>query len=115
MFGKELLIDLHGCNAGLFNEKDIDQYLAKLCELIDMERVGSPNCWYYDGEHEYLKGISVMQFIKTSSIVIHACDKPATLYVDIFSCKDFEEQDALEFTERYFGGESVHCEVVDRI
>jgi len=115
MFGKELIIDLHKCNTGLFNELDIDHYINVLCGVIDMERMGPLNYWYYDGEREHLKGISVSQFIRTSSIVLHACNGPATLYVNVFSCKDFDEQKATKFTEDYFEGVVVSFGVIDRV
>ena len=37
-FGKELIIDLHNCDASTFNRKSIKKYFAELCDLIDMER-----------------------------------------------------------------------------
>jgi len=114
MFGKELIMDLKDCNAEIFNEVDIEQYIVELCKLIDMERVGNPLFWQYDGEHEHLKGLSVMQFIKTSSIVIHTSDLDSRIYMDIFSCKDFDESKVLEFTEKWFEGVVAYYELLFR-
>jgi len=108
-------MDLHGCNSSLFNETDVDRYLTELCVVIDMEKVaGQQMCWAYDGDHEHLKGISVAQFIKTSSITMHFSDSLATVWVNIFSCKDFNADIAKVFTENWFKGTAGNVIVIER-
>ncbi len=48
-------------------------------------------------------GYSAMQFIETSSIVVHADDKGDRCFIDIFSCKDFDTKSAAEFSKNFFG------------
>ena len=38
IYGKELILDLHDCDASRFTRSSIDQFCAGLCDLIDMER-----------------------------------------------------------------------------
>ena len=96
MYGKELIIDLHDCDVSKFNRKDIEKFLIELCDdVIDMERADL-NWWDYENDPEeyekappHLKGISCVQFITTSSIVIHTLEI-GDAYINIFSCKDFD-------------------------
>lgn len=77
--------------------------------------------WDYKGYPEekkkappHLKGTSVVQFIQTSTIVIHTLDDLRTAHINIFSCKDFNTDDAADFTAGYFGGKIVTKKVVIR-
>jgi len=121
VYGKELIIDLHKCNSKKFTRKEIERYFIELCELIDMEREDL-HWWDYEGDPEgyasaptHLKGISAVQFISTSNIVIHTLDDLGQVYINIFSCKEFNEMQVLVFSEKYFEGKGVTCQTVPRI
>ena len=108
-YGRELILDLHGCDAKKFTRNAIKGFCEELCELIDMERcdlhfwddLGVPE----DEEqtHPKTKGTSAVQFILTSTIVIHTLDLMKAVYVNIFSCKEFDTDAAAEFTAKWFG------------
>ncbi len=107
-YGYELIMDLSGCNNSLFTRSHLDRYFTELCELIDMEKC-EVHFWddlYVDpSEHQtepHTKGTSAVCFILTSSIVIHTLDILECVYVNIFSCKSFDIQKALEFTVNAF-------------
>ncbi len=110
-YGKELILDLHNCDSILFTRKHIRNYFKKVCDLIDMER--GKLCWWDDlhtpeDEKEtepHLVGTSAVQFIKTSSIVIHTLDLMKVVYLNIFSCKDFNSEIVIDFSAKWFGGE----------
>ena len=119
-YGKELILDLHNCQVGRFARESIAQYFVELCELIGMERcdlhfwddVGVP-----EGErqtHAKTKGTSAVQFILTSTIVIHTLDLMKTVYVNIFSCKEFDTDEAAKFTANWFGSGDWTANVVIR-
>lgn len=121
MYGKELILDLHACNVGKFNRIDIRLYFKKLCKLIDM----SPQdlyFWDYEGvaiedrpTEPHLLGTSAVQFIETSNVTIHALELLKHVYINIFSCKDFDAGEAKAFTANYFEGKIVAFHVIDRI
>ncbi len=109
-YGKELIIDLKDCDSSKFTRKAIEQYMIWLCGLIDMKR-SDLHFWddvdvpEEDKETEpHLKGTSAIQFITTSNITIHTLDLVGEVYVNIFSCKDFDERSAATFTRSFFGG-----------
>jgi len=90
-YGTELIVDLHGCDAKILtNIHSIGKFLDELCELIGMEKV--ERYWWQDLENEedHLAGISVVQFIKTSSITLHVLTRMERVYMNLFSCKDFD-------------------------
>ena len=120
-YGKELIIDLHNCDVVRFTRKSIRNYFKKICNLIDMKR--EKLCWWDDlytpeGEKEtesHLVGTSAVQFIKTSNIIIHTLDILKKVYINIFSCKDFDADIATEFSREWFGGRIVNKQVIRRI
>ena len=119
-YGIELILDLHGCDPSRFTRVAIEQFLEELCELIDMERcdlhfwddVGVPEDERQT--HPKTKGTSAVQFILTSTIVIHTLDLMKATYVNVFSCKDFDTDEAAEFTAKWFGSTDWTANVVTR-
>ena len=119
-YGKELILDIHNCDSSTFTRKSIRNFLKKLCDLIEMKR--SRLVWWDDygvppEEREtepHLKGTSAVQFIETSNIVIHTLDILESVYLNIFSCKDFDTNVAKEFSQEWFRGKVVNSHVIER-
>jgi len=119
-YGKELVLDLKDCDVSKFNRESIGSYFDELCGLIDMEM---HDRYFWDDvgvpEEEQqtdpkTKGTSAVQFILTSTIVIHTLDLLKTGYVNIFSCKEFDVKEARDFTVKWFGAKSFNETVVVR-
>ena len=121
IYGKELILDLHDCDPNTFNRKVIKKYFIELCDLIKMERCKLS--WWDDHglppeecqTEPHLKGTTAVQFIMTSNIVIHTLDLMGAVYVNIFSCKEFDPEVAAAFTANWFKGKVVNSHVIDRI
>lgn len=120
-YGKELILDLHDCNPTTFTRDSIARYFAELCDLIEMEAC---DLHFWDdadvpeGERQTdprTTGTSAVQFILTSNITIHTLDKLAAVYVNLFSCKEFDGDAAAEFTGSWFGGRIAQRREVDRL
>ena len=120
-YGKELIIDLHNCDPKTFTRNKIKKYFVEVCKLIDMQR--AKLCWWDDygvpvEEQQTLahtKGTSAVQFILTSNITIHTLDILKNVYINIFSCKEFDEKAAEKFTKEWFKGEVVNSTLINRI
>lgn len=119
-YGQELILDLHGCDVSRFTRHGIERFCAELCELIDMERC---DLYFWDDvgvpederqTHPKTKGTSAVQFILTSTIVIHTLDLMKAAYVNIFSCKEFDTKEAAKFTAKWFGSTDWTANVVIR-
>ncbi len=119
-YGCELVLDLHKCEPDTFNRESIDMFFTELCETIDMEKcevhfwddVGVPVDEQQTEPHT--KGTSAVCFILTSTIVIHTLDLLKTVYVNIFSCKEYDPNAAAEFTKNWFNGEIKNTTFIER-
>jgi len=107
-YGKELVLDLHQCNISTFTRDSLGKYFDELCKLIDMQ---AEDRYFWDDEgvpdeecqtNPNTCGISAVQFILTSTIVIHTLTKLGQAYINIFSCKEFDTEEARKFTVDWF-------------
>lgn len=117
-FGYELVLDLKDCDESMFTEDDVRRFCEELCDLIDMQRedfhLWASNPDEYEDSPPHLYGVSAVQFITTSSIVIHTLNKLQAVYLNIFSCKYFDADEAAAFSARFFGGRIVSRTDVER-
>lgn len=113
-YGTELVLDLHGCNIDRFSRKDIGLFLKDLCGVISMEPHGDPHFWEDRSGNPRLHGVSAFQFISTSNIVVHALDMLHAVYLNVFSCRDFNIEAATEFSKLFFGAQAVRINVIER-
>mgnify|MGYP002396201028 CR=1 FL=1 len=120
-YGVELILDMHGCDRSTFNRDSIERYFVRLCELIDMQREAL-HFWDDIGvpEHEkqtapHAQGTSAVQFILTSSIIIHTLDQLDAVYVNMFSCKEFDPKLAEQFTVEWYGADECTARFIERI
>ena len=120
-YGYELILDLHGCDPAGFNRKSLEQYFEQLCVSIDMTRcelylwddVGVPPEEQQTAPHT--KGTSAVQFLLTSSIVIHTLDLLEAVYINIFSCKKFDNKKAEAFSRRWFQAKECRSHFIERL
>lgn len=120
-YGYELILDLHGCNADTFTRESIKKFMVALCDEIEMEREDL-HFWDYDGVPEserpseaHLLGVTAVQFISTSNIVIHTLDLLKAVYVNIFSCKFYDKAVAEKITKDWFGATECRGRFIERI
>jgi len=119
-YGKELILDLSMCDISTFNRESIANYFKALCELIDME-AHDLHFWDDEGVPEdecqtdpKTTGVSAVQFILTSTIVLHSLPKLGKVFINIFSCKDFDQEQACMFTVEWFGSMTFRRNIVER-
>lgn len=113
-YGEELILDLKDCDPETFTRSHIQEFFVKLCEQIHMKREDLHFWDYEDASEELLErarqsphlyGVSAVQFISTSSIVIHALPLLRACYINIFSCSPFNHGAAKQYAWQFFGGE----------
>ena len=114
-FGWELVLDLYGCNSEtISNEEAIKKFARELCKVIDMKPYGEPLTPYFGENQEHTKGYSLLQFIETSSITGHFSEGTGAVYLNIFSCKEYDIETAESFSRNYFGAETVRSRFIVR-
>ena len=99
-------INLYDCDANKITTPAVmREFVIALCKEINMKPHGEPHIGKFGSDS--LEGHSVMQFIETSSITIHFDDKMGNrAFIDIFSCKYFDQEKAFEFSKNYFDAKS---------
>jgi S-adenosylmethionine/arginine decarboxylase-like enzyme len=98
-------IDLHGCERRrLEDPSSIRAFVPSVIEAIGM-RAHGPLMLDRFGDGE-LEGWSALQFIETSSITVHADEVFGRCFVDVFSCRPFDADKAVEIALEHFGGAS---------
>jgi hypothetical protein len=112
-FGWELIVDADKCDLEKIQSLDnIQAFIDELLLVTKMQKMGELHSHYLEDTPEHReKGIigwSVCQLIVTSSLVIHFCENPdrnyGTMYLNFFSCKEYERKDVVEMVKKYFGG-----------
>ena len=114
-YGLEMIIDLKGCDLSDLSRKKLRGFFVKLCNLIKMKRHGEPVFWEDHSSIPHLRGVSGFQFIETSNVVCHPLPMLKAVYINIFSCKEFNTKIALSFCKKYWRSTSAIHTVVTRI
>ncbi len=118
-YGYELIIDLHACDPTRFNATEVERFCKELCALVKMNcedfHIWASRPEDYATEAPHLYGTSAVQFITTSSLVVHTLPKLLRAYVNLFSCNWFEPMEASEFAAMFFSGTAVRSRFIERI
>lgn len=114
-WGKSAAIDLYECDHNrLTSKKLLKEFVLQVIKLIKMQAHGPCHIDRFGNKEENLEGYSAMQFIETSAITVHLDEKWNRAFIDIFSCKNFNEQEAFDFAKRYFNAQEGKLTVLDR-
>jgi len=113
-YGLEMILDLKGCDLSDLSREKLHKFFIDLCDLIDMKRHGDPVFWEDTSDIPHLRGVSGFQFIETSNVVCHPLPMLNAVYLNIFSCKEFNIDQALKFCTEFWGATSENHTVVSR-
>lgn len=114
MWGKETLIDLRCCDPIIIRSKtSLTDYVVRLVALIEMKAYGAPKIVHF-GDSPLVSGYTLVQLIETSLISGHFVEYNNSAYINIFSCKDYEEEVAADFTRKFFKAELMTFNVIER-
>lgn len=101
-WGYHLIVNAGKCDPdALRSAKQIKAFSAELVERIHMKAYGKPLVVRF-GANSHVKGYSLVQLIETSNITAHFVEQTNDIYLDIFSCKSFVKNDAIEVFKKYF-------------
>src|SRR5262249_47048758 len=115
MFGPHLILEAYGCqkeklaDMGLMS-KTLDAYPAQL----DMTKIMPPYVFTYHGAVEDDWGVSGVVLIAESHISIHTFPDKGFATLDIFSCREFEVEAAVEYFCSIYNPESFDKQVLMR-
>ncbi len=111
-YGKHVILTAAGCNDALLEKTAIADFCRDMVKRIDMVPFGEPFVERFGGGDEV--GISAVQLIQTSAITIHTNDEARDMYLDVFSCKDFEAETVIKAVKDWFAPASIDSKTLLR-
>lgn len=115
MFGPHLILEAYGCPEELLGDvtlisKTLDEYPDQLA----MTKIMPPYVFKYQGTVPEDWGVSGVVMIAESHISIHTFAGKGFVVLDIFSCKEFDVEQAVEHFCKIFKPESYDKQVLMR-
>ena len=83
-------VDLYNCNHKIKFADEIEKYVIEL--VISSICVDLENAVVHFGDDPKVEGFSMTQLIETSLISGHFANKTMSAYLDIFSCKWYDQR-----------------------
>lgn len=108
-YGKHLIVNAGGCGEAVLSIDEMRNFIIELVDRIDMVRYGDSIVERFGEGIE--TGISAVQLIMTSAITIHTNDLARDFYLDVFSCKDFDEAAVEAYVRELFQPEHLETQV----
>ena len=110
-----LIIDGYGGDVCKMEDPDaIYQFLDEYPDAIGMTKITPPHVYIYEGQEPEDKGISGFVLIAESHISVHTFPQRRFINIDVFSCKEFDDQRALEEIRAVFSLETVRSWTLTR-
>jgi len=114
-WGYCLSLDLFDCDREkITRKKPIKIFIRELLEIINMKPYGdSMICRFGEGD---LYGVSAIQLLMTSNLAIHCNEQNgcSDLYLDLFSCRQFEIIKVIEFAQKFFDAKEIKFDYKER-
>ena len=102
-WGYHLILDCHACHVpNIQSKENVYNWITGLVRAIDMEPIGEPRIEYTAAEFPDKAGFTAIQVIVTSSIVAHFVDSTGDVYIDVFSCKPFDNDTVIATIKNAF-------------
>ena len=115
IYGKELLLDLINCDPKIIRSKrKILEYSNRICDLIKVKKYGKAICERFALDNPHATGYSLIQLIETSSVTGHFSELWNRAFINIFSCKLFDDKKAANFTKKFFKAKQIKKRVLIR-
>jgi S-adenosylmethionine/arginine decarboxylase-like enzyme len=112
-WGKHLILDAAGCSPKMIrNEVVVASFAKSLVKRIDMVPYGEPQVVMFGSGNK--KGYTLVQLIETSNITAHFVEENNSMYLDVFSCKDFDPDAVKEAVREYFDAKKFRTKVMLR-
>lgn len=96
---KHLILNFFDCSKEPLAEMELFyKTLCELPEIIGMKKMTLP----YIVVGNSIPGITGVVLIETSHISFHSFSEEGTLYIDVFSCIDFDKEKVVKYLENIF-------------
>ena len=100
-WGYHLILDCSGCDYYAITDHDtIYNFTKKLVKDIDMVAYGEPQIVNFGSGNK--AGYTLVQLIETSNICAHFVNENNSMYLDVFSCKQFDNEVVVNLVREFF-------------
>jgi S-adenosylmethionine decarboxylase len=114
-WGYHLTLDCHSCDREAIKDpRVVQEFIDSLLLRIDMQPIGPTHIEYTAAEFPDKAGLTAVQIIVTSTIVAHFIDSTGDLYLDVFSCKQFELEAVVDTVNTFFKPEKLRPNYLTR-
>ena len=115
-WGYHMRLNVANCEldtiVGESGRETIHDFTKKLVKDIDMVAYGEPQIVHFGEGNK--SGYTLIQLIETSNIAGHFCDDSGDAYLDVFSCKQFDQQVVINLTEEFFKPSKITYDYTER-
>lgn len=112
-WGKHLILDARLCRSkAIRSQPHIIAFSKRLVKSIDMIPFGEPWCENFGEGNK--AGYTLVQLISTSNIIAHFVEETNDMYLDVFSCKDYDTAVVEQVVYEHFHPMSMKSQVIER-
>lgn len=110
-----LMLELYNCDRELLsNEPLIRRVLDEYPGRVDMEKVSPVHLYNIETSNPLDAGLSGFVVIAQSHVSLHAWPEYGEVDIDICSCKEFSQEDAIAFAKEMFQSDDIESHFVVR-
>src|SRR5437667_6928935 len=110
-----LMLELYGCDRHILSDKSlVNSVLDEYPAHVDMEKVSPVHLYEIEPSNPLDAGLSGFVVIAQSHISLHAWPEYGEVDIDICSCKEFSQEDAIAFAKEIFQPDDVEAHFVVR-
>ena len=110
-----LMLELYGCDRGILsNESLVKRVLEEYPARVEMEKVSPVHLYQIETSNPLDAGLSGFVVIAQSHISLHAWPEYCEVDIDICSCKEFSQEEAIAFAKQMFQTNDVETHFVVR-
>ena len=116
-WGYHLILDCGDCNVDAIQDYNtIYNFTKQLVKDIDMVAFGEPQIVNFGSGNK--AGYTLVQLIETSNICAHFVPDDGkggnAMYLDVFCCKEYDDQTVINLVKKYFGARSIRPSYLTR-
>ena len=112
-WGYHAILDAAGCDLDkMTSYENVYNFAKQLVKDIDMIAYGEPQIVNFGSGNK--AGYTLVQLIETSNICAHFANENREIYLDVFSCKPFDERIVEDLVVQYFDAKSLRRAFIKR-
>jgi S-adenosylmethionine decarboxylase len=110
-----LMLELYGCDRQILSDESLVRYvLEEFPARVEMEKVSPVHLYQIEPSNPLDAGLSGFVVISQSHISLHAWPEYGEVDIDICSCKEFSQEEAIAFAKQMFQTDDVEAHFVVR-